>query len=120
HGSGRGEPAARGVVSVKSRAGIAEAVINTAVEADVRAPVAAVPDVKAVVPSPITGRPVQAYRSDHPGTGHPVVAIVIVPRPVAGRPDVAGAGADGLRVDRQRGWADPHRYEDLRVGGHRK
>src|SRR5579864_1535271 len=86
----------------KSHAGITESVINSAIEANVRPPVSRVPDIESPAPSPITWRPQHADRRHHPGTRNPVVAVVVVPSPVARRPEIAWAGADGLRVNRQR------------------
>src|SRR5271170_6294129 len=112
------ESAAAPFAATETDAAIAEAVVNAAVEADVWAPVAAVPNIEAVVPAPVTGSPEHADGCDHPGAGHPVVAAVIVPGPVAGRPQIAGAGADGLLVNRQRGRTDvdgdANRDSDLR------
>src|SRR5580700_178004 len=85
---------------------VAETIINAAVETDVRAPVSGVPGVDTVVPSPVARGPKHAHGSDHPGAGHPVVAGIIAPCPVARRPQIAGRGADRLLVNRQRGRTD--------------
>src|SRR5690348_15620225 len=56
-------------------ADITEAVIDAAVEADMRTPIAAVPDINAVGPTPITRRPQETNpRRPYPGARHPVVA----------------------------------------------
>src|SRR5271155_2221 len=83
---------------------VAEAVVHAAVEADMRAPVSGVPEVAAITPAPISRRPEHTdCRSEHPGSGNPVV-VVAIPCPVAGCPDVVGTGANGLGIDRQGRW----------------
>src|SRR4029077_16133318 len=91
---------------------IAEAVINAAIEADMRAPVAGVPDIEAFAPTPIAWGPEKTYfGSQHPRTRHPEIAIVAV-SPVTGRPDVPLAGAYRLYVDRQYRRSNSDRHED--------
>ncbi len=70
----------------------AETVIDTAVVANVRTPVAGVPAIEAVVESPVAGRPEQAgLRRGHPCAGYPkVVPNARIPLPVAGSPDHVG------------------------------
>src|SRR5215472_8517589 len=99
------------VSAVEAGAGIAKAIVNSAVEADSWSPVAAVPDVETFTPTPIAGSPKQArLRSDHPRAGNPEIVLVLVTvGPVAGNPDIARPRADRLRVDRQRRRADPNR-----------
>src|ERR1700730_17027210 len=96
--------------AVKSHARVAETVVNSTVETNVRSPVSCMPQVKPISPSPVSGRPQHANGRDHPGAGHPVVAVIIVPSPVARRPEIARAWADGLRVNRQ--WRRPHANRD--------
>ncbi len=90
----------------KAHAAITEAVVNSTVEADVRAPITTTPCVNTVGPSPVARGPQQAYRRYHPGSGYPVVAVIVIPGPVAGRPHMAGAGADRLGVNGQRRRSD--------------
>ena len=80
---------------------IAEAVVHTAVVADVRAPVAGMPDVKAAAPAPITRGPKSAniWRG-HPCARNPVITIRAV-GPIAGGPHKTWLRARGLNVDRQ-------------------
>ncbi len=107
------------LATLEAVAAVAEAVVDAAVEADLRSPVAFVEGVDAVIPSPVAGSPEQAgLGSFHPGAGNPVVAVVVTPGPIAGGPEVAFAGADGLRVNRQRGRteADGDADADLRGG----
>jgi hypothetical protein len=110
------EVASAPLATVETFTGISEAVVNAAVEADVRAPVAAVEKVEAFVPSPPSRSPEHSYGSDHPGAWHPVIAVIVVPRPIAGRPEIAGSGTDGLGVNRQGGRSDSYRdsHSDLR------
>ena len=95
---------------------ISEAVINPAIETYVRPPVAFMEKKSVAAPTPITGRPeVADLRSLDPCAGHPVVvADIVVVGPVAGRPDIAIAGASRLLVHGQRGRADSDRDADLR------
>src|SRR6202158_993556 len=79
---------------------VAEAIINAAIETDVRSPVAAVPHVHAFVEAPIPGRPEEAgLRSHHPRSWHPVIALVAV-SPIPRRPDITRGRANRLDVHR--------------------
>ncbi len=79
---------------------IAEAVVDATVEADLLAPVAFVPSVGVVAPTPVTRSPEQTcFRRLRPRTWHPKVAFISV-RPVAGRPQITGSGDHGLFVHR--------------------
>src|SRR5208283_3381184 len=85
----------------EANAEISKAVINAAVEADVRAPETFVEKKHAAIPTPPRRSPqVTDLGSKDPGAGHPVI-IAAVPGPVAGRPDIAVAGANGLLVNGQ-------------------
>ncbi len=78
---------------------VAEAIVNPAVETDHRAPIAGIPHVHALLPCPVPRSPERAHEGRwHPCAGHPVVAVNRVPGPVTGRPEVAGTGADRLRI----------------------
>src|SRR3569833_119672 len=68
---------------------VPEAVIYTAVEPDLRSPIAVVEVVRTVLPTPVSRRPQQAaLRGKHPGTGHPViVSFLIIPAPVPWDPE---------------------------------
>src|SRR5215470_7233441 len=102
--------AAAPVAAIEASAGIAEAVVNSAVETDVRSPVAGVPNVEAFTPTPITGRPeVTGLRGDHPRAGNPEIVFVFVTvGPITGNPDIALAGANGLCINWQCRRADPN------------
>ena len=101
----------------KADAGVAKAVVDATVKADVRTPVAAVPNVESVIPTPVARCPEHPNRGEYPGSGHPVIAIVVIPSPVPGRPEIAGAGAKGLHVNRQRWRADPNRNSHRNLRG---
>src|SRR5581483_6978214 len=89
-------PAAAGIADT----GIAETIMHTAIEADVRAPVSGVPDVRPADVAPISRRPQDANtRRSHPGPGHPVVPGGC-PGPVTRSPDPSGHGAGRLHVNR--------------------
>src|SRR5215510_4719647 len=84
------------IAAEEPNAGIAEAVVNSAVEADCRSPVAFIPDVVAVFPSPIAWSPQQAFLwRKHPCAGDPEVAVGTV-SPVAWSPEVARSRTEGL------------------------
>ena len=111
------EPPASPVAAVISVAGITETVVYSAVEADQRPPVALMPDIKAVAPSPVPGGPERAGKgSRHPCARHPVVAEIRIPGPISRRPNIAGSGAKGLDVngDGRRGYSDIHAGGNLR------
>jgi len=89
------------VAAVVASAGIPVAVIDAAVVADLRPPVAGMPVEGANAPSPIARRPqVAVLRRQHPGSGNPVIAIGAV-SPITRRPDVTLRWARRLRVNRQ-------------------
>jgi hypothetical protein len=94
------EVASAPLATVEAIAGITEAIVDAAIESDMRTPVAAMENVKAFVPSPPSGSPEHAHGSDHPRARHPVIAVVIVPRPITRRPEIAGSGTDRLRINR--------------------
>ncbi len=96
------EGATAPLAAAEAYAAIPKAVVDAAVEADVRSPVACVEAIEATFPAPVGGGPEHAHcRRLHPHSGHPEVAVHVVIGPIAGRPEIAGAGAKGLRVDRQ-------------------
>jgi hypothetical protein len=93
---------------------IAVAVVDAAIKADMRTPVAFIPGIGIAAPAPITGSPEQArFGSHHPRTRHPVVAFIPV-SPVARRPQVTIGGGHRLLVYRQRRGSDRDRHAELR------
>ena len=95
-------------------AAITEAVVDAAVEADLRAPVAIIPGVGVATPAPITRSPEQArFRSHHPRTRHPEVAFLAV-GPVTGRPYIALSGGHRLFIHRKCRRSDGDRHAELR------
>jgi hypothetical protein len=92
------------VSTLEASAHVSESIKNAAVKADLLSPVASVPEVNAVAPAPISRSPKETdFGRENPCAGHPVVvAIVIVPGPIAGRPDIAFARTDGLYVHGQK------------------
>src|SRR5580658_9746315 len=106
--------------AVIAGADITETIVDAAVETDLRSPVARVPEIGAVRPAPITGRPEKADLGRfNPRTGHPEVSAVVAVAPVAGRPEVAVAGANGLRVNGKHRRRDGHGENNLRGSGGR-
>ena len=86
------------IAAVITRAGVAEAVINTAVVTDVWSPVAVVETVAVAVEAPVGGGPERSgIGGEDPGSGNPVIAHGGV-APVAGRPEVVGRGGFGLLI----------------------
>src|SRR4029077_12360744 len=86
----------------KTHSHITEAVVDSAVEPDVRAPVARVKRVDPAYEAPISRCPEQAHaRRLRPGAGHPVVTSP-APGPVPRRPHVALFGTRRLVIVRQR------------------
>src|ERR1700675_117670 len=86
---------------------IAVTITNAAVEPDLCSPVAIVEEVRVVVPAPIAWRPeIAGFGSHDPRAGYPEV-IVITVSPVTRCPDSAVLGADGLVVDGEFGRGGP-------------
>lgn len=109
-------PVALPIPAEKSGAGVTKAIINAAVETDVRSPIAAIPNVETVIPAPVAGGPKHSDGSKHPSARNPVVAIVVIPRPVARRPDITLSWTQGLNINGQRRWTDPDRNSDADFG----
>jgi hypothetical protein len=88
-------------------ANVAETIVDAAIEAHGGPPVALIPDVRFIRPSPVTRSPeVTGHRREHPGAGHPVVAVCRVPRPITRSPNVTGSRADGLCINGEGWWTD--------------
>lgn len=110
------------VATLKPNTTVPVPVIDTTVEAYVRAPVARVPDVHAFTPSPVARGPQQTRGGrDHPGARHPVVVIVAI-GPIARRPDIPNRRTRRLFVHRQsrRRYSDRNANGNKREGRHRK
>jgi hypothetical protein len=89
------------VATVVANAGVAKAVVDAAIEANVATPVSAMEAPAIVVPAPVAGGPESTVVGrGAPCAGNPVVARRR-PAPVAGSPDVVGFGGFGLLVDGQ-------------------
>src|SRR6266567_7902883 len=98
------------VASRVSDTEIAEAVVDTSVKADVRPPVAGVPDEDGACPSPIARRPQRAdVGREHPGPRDPVIAIGTV-GPVARYPDIFRTRTDRLHIHGKRRRRKRDRY----------
>jgi len=106
---------ARPVATRVTVANIAEAVIDSTVEADLRTPVSGIEHVGAVTPTPVAGRPQQTdlWRF-YPRTRNPVIPAIVGVTPVTRRPNVSIARTNRLRVNRQHGRCDVHRQRNLR------
>src|ERR1700678_2699066 len=89
-------------------AAISEAIVNAAVESDMRSPIARMPAIKPAGKSPVARSPKHADRRNHPCAGNPVIAAVIIPSPIPRGPEIARAGSDRLRVHRQRRRTETH------------
>src|SRR6202047_1920856 len=95
-----GEVIALPAAAFVSKTPVAEAVIDAAIEAHLRAPISFMEKERTIAPAPITRGPEEAHLwRFYPRTGHPVIAVVIVVGPVTGRPKIAVVGTDGLVVD---------------------
>jgi len=89
------------VAAVKADAWIAEAVVNAAIEADYRSPITRMPDIGVILPSPVAGRPEQAFlRRKRPSAGNPIVSVVGI-RPITRDPNESFSGAKRLFIDGQ-------------------
>src|ERR1700733_4835181 len=104
------------VAAFISGATVAVSIVHAAVESDFISPIPAVPRVQAVVPSPISRSPQQAFAGRlNPGARHPEIALVAV-GPVARCPQIAFLRAGGLRVNDQCGRSDRDGRAELRAG----
>jgi hypothetical protein len=104
-------PAAAGI----SRAEIAASVINAAIEADMRAPISAIPRVDPIYITPITGRPQEAdLRRFSPITRDPKISIIIIIRPISRDPQIPVNGTDRLRIDGNDGRPDMNADADAK------
>jgi hypothetical protein len=92
-------PVALPIPAEKSGAGVTKAIVDAAVETDVRTPIAAIPNVETVIPAPVARSPKHSDGSKHPSARNPVVTIVVIPRPVARRPDIAFSWTQGLNIN---------------------
>lgn len=121
HGAVIKEVATSPVSAVETHARISEPVVDSAIETDVRSPIAGVPEIESVIEPPVARRPEQTDlgRLD-PRAGDPKVAI-ISPRPITWDPDESRFRANRLLVNRQYRWSDPngHAETDLRPGVNR-
>src|SRR5579863_4285316 len=107
------EGASTPLSAIKTGAKVSEPVIDAAIEANVWTPVAGIPEIKTVIPTPISGRPQETrLRRFHPGARHPVVSIVVVIGPVAGNPHEALARTNGLLIHRKRRGPEANRNAD--------
>lgn len=104
--------------AVKAAAGVAIPVVDSAIETHVGAPVAAMPNVKAVRKDPVARSPKKLrFGRQHPSSRDPIIAIGAI-GPIAGNPNVAGLRANGLCVNRKgrRADADGNAYGYLCAG----
>lgn len=117
HGAVVGEDAAPPESTKIANADVAKTVIDSAVESDVRAPVASMPTVEAITPTPVAGRPQETDPGrTNPSAGNPIIIIVGV-CPVTRCPNVAIARTDGLRVNRQSRRTDANGKADRDLRG---
>lgn len=92
---------------------VAESVVDSAIEPDMRTPVTVMEVVEATLPAPERRGPEEtALRRQDPCAGYPVVALRTI-GPVARGPDVAVAGADGLDIDRKHRWCEANLDDEL-------
>ena len=104
------------VATVKTFTGVAESIVDAAVETDDISPVTRVPNIEAVRKTPIARSPEKAHaRREHPNARNPVVAVIAI-GPVAWLPDVTGPGAEGLRVNRKDRRGDPDGNANADIG----
>src|SRR5215470_16122642 len=97
------------VTAEEAGTGVAESVVDSAIEANFRSPVAVVPNVEAVIPVPIAWSPEQTdFRRKDPRAWNPEVTIG-TECPIAGDPDVAGFWADWLDIHGQYRRTNPNR-----------
>ena len=105
------EPSVIPTSAFEAFSGITKTIVDAAIETDMGAPIAVIENIPSLVPGPVWWRPeIAGFRGRYPGAWNPViVAFVITPRPIAGRPNVTLAGAERLLVDGKRWRAETHR-----------
>src|SRR5215469_10270745 len=109
------EDAVLPITTLVADASIAEAVVDAAIETDVRTPIAGMQHVDAIAPPPIGRRPQQADSGwQHPCARHPVITLRTI-CPEAGRPDVADVRHRRLIVDGEQGRGDLNRDTDCNL-----
>jgi len=90
------------ISAVVTPAGVAEAVVDSAIKADVRTPIARMPDINVVLVSPVRRRPESIHPGSHyPHSGYPIIAGLCI-APVTRRPQVVLARTFRLAVLGQR------------------
>jgi len=95
------EAATAPFTAIEAVAAVSVSVIDATVESNLRTPISGIPEIGAVVPAPVAGRPQQArFGSFDPGARHPVVSVVIAPCPIARSPHVPFTGTDRLLINR--------------------
>jgi hypothetical protein len=103
--------AAPPIATVEPGAGVTETVVNSAIEADHRPPIADIPDIGAVRKCPVSRGPEQTdLGRKYPRAWDPVVAVINVVRPITRHPDVTRSRAKRLCIDWQKRGANPNRY----------
>ncbi len=105
------KPAVIPIGAIIAAARVSIAVIDAAIVADVRTPIAGMPEISTVIVAPPWRRPERTYpRRQHPRAGNPVIARVGV-IPVTRCPNVIVAGGWRLRVigKRRRRFGGLHR-----------
>jgi hypothetical protein len=86
------------VAALVADTGVAKSIINAAIKADVRTPIAAIKAVAVIMVAPVAGGPERALvGSLDPSAGNPIIAA-LTPGPIAGGPKIAVAGRLGLVV----------------------
>ena len=113
------EVATRPFTTVVTMSSISVAVVNTSIEADVGAPITAMPAIVAACETPITRRPEIAYHGGGiPVAGDPIIAVNIVICPITGDPEVSVRRTWWLIIDGYGRGCDANRdpYADLCAG----
>jgi len=110
------------VTALEANTTVPITVVDTTVKTYVRAPIAGVPNIGALSPTPVTRSPQQTRGGcQDPGARDPVI-VAVVPSPITWCPDVTDRGAGRLHVHRQRRrrevYGDADRHE--REGRHRQ
>jgi len=107
-GSIVGKVSAAPLTAGEADAHVSESIIDTAVVAHVRSPVASVKEVMPTFKAPIGRRPkVTRFGSGHPCARNPVIAVIVGVGPVTGSPKIAVLRAKWLLVHRHDRRCDP-------------
>jgi hypothetical protein len=105
------------VIPVATRiphAGITKPIVDAAIEAHRRPPIAGIPEIRTAAPAPVSRSPQHTHlRRLNPRSGNPVITLIAV-SPITGSPYIPLLRTDRLLIRHQRRRSDRNRHPNLR------